>query len=56
MKLDKSLAHDYVRARYREGASQAQIGRELGVTQQAVCKIMRTLGMRARRPGRPRAR
>jgi transcriptional regulator with XRE-family HTH domain len=51
-KLDKSVAHDYVRMRYAQGATQATIGRELGVTQQAVSKIMRVISLTSRGPGR----
>lgn len=56
MKLDKTIAHDYVRARYRAGATQTEIGAELGVTQQAVSKIMRAIGLASRGRGRPKSR
>lgn len=52
MKLDKAVAHDYVRSHYRQGATQAEIAAALGVTQQAISKLMRAAGIKSRGPGR----
>ena len=53
MKLDKSIAYDYIRARCGQAATQGEIARELGVSRQRVGAIMRDLGLRARPRGRP---
>jgi predicted transcriptional regulator len=54
VKVDKHLAHDFIRARVAAGATQGEIALSLGVTQQRVARIMRDLGLRARPRGRPR--
>ena len=54
MRLDKSMAHDLIRARVRAGAKQREVALALGVSRQHVSRLIRDLGLDAHPRGRPR--